>query len=179
MNEKVFLLLLGCVTGLVTSLPLSAQIQNHLLGVNKDAPKSEDSEVPQGIFSKILKANKDSKTPMYGGDMLVQNDRSAINCPSCLWPKSSNGTVPVPYIIASSYSPSDLNSIVLAMAEFETLTCVRFVPLTTEDDYIDIVPDDGCYSYLGRTGGSQTVSLGGGCIYRGIIQHELEHALGF
>ncbi|PIO16021.1 hypothetical protein AB205_0039790 [Aquarana catesbeiana] len=179
MNEKVFLLLLGCVTGLVTSLPLSAQIQNHLLGVKKDATKSEDSEVPQGIFSKILKANKDSKTPMYGGDMLVQNDRSAVNCPSCLWPKSDNDTVPVPYIIASSYSPSDLNSIVLAMAEFETLTCVRFVPLTTEDDYIDIVPDDGCYSYIGRIGGSQTVSLGGGCIYRGIIQHELEHALGF
>lgn len=36
-----------------------------------------------------------------------------------------------------------MNRIVLAMAEFETLTCVRFVPLTTEDDYIDIIPDDG------------------------------------
>ncbi|XP_077323984.1 embryonic protein UVS.2-like [Lithobates pipiens] len=180
MNEKVFLLLLVCITGPVTSLPLSAQIQYHLLGVNKDAPKSEDSEMPQqGIFSKILKANKDSKTTMYGGDILVQNDRSAINCPSCLWPKSDNGTVPVPYIIDSSYSPSDLNSIVLAMAEFDTLTCVRFVPLTTEHDYINIAPDGGCYSYVGRTGGSQTVSLGGGCIYRGIIQHELQHALGF
>ncbi|XP_040188614.1 embryonic protein UVS.2-like isoform X2 [Rana temporaria] len=179
MNEKVFLLLLGCVTGLVTSLPLSAQIQYNLLEVNKDAPKSEDSEVPQGIFSKILKANKDSKTPMYGGDVLVQNERSAMNCPSCLWPKSDSGSVLVPYTIDSRYSASDLNSIVLAMAEFETLTCVRFVPLTTEDDYINITPGDGCYSYLGRTGGSQTVSLGGGCIYRGIIQHELEHALGF
>ncbi|XP_040188615.1 embryonic protein UVS.2-like [Rana temporaria] len=179
MNEKVFLLLLGCVTGLVTSLPLSAQIQYNLLGVNKDAPKSEDSEIPKGNFGKIIQANKDSKTPMYGGDILVQNERSAMNCPDCLWPKSDNGSVPVPYIIDSRYSPSDLNNIVLAMAEFETLTCVRFVLRTTEESYLNITPDRGCYSYLGRTGGSQTVSLGGGCVYMKTIQHELEHALGF
>ncbi|CAI9611438.1 unnamed protein product, partial [Staurois parvus] len=121
----------------------------------------------------------DSETPLYGGDILVQTDRSAINCTSCLWPRNDDGIVPVPYIISSTFSPSDLNSITLAMTEFESLTCVRFVPLTTEDDYLNISPEDGCYSYVGRVGGSQTVSLGGGCVYSGIIQHELEHALGF
>ncbi|CAI9615069.1 unnamed protein product [Staurois parvus] len=65
------------------------------------------------------------------------------------------------------------------MTEFETLTCVRFVPHTTENDYLNISPEVGCYSYIGRIGGRQTVSLGGGCVYMGIIQHELEHALGF
>lgn len=50
---------------------------------------------------------------MYGGDVLVQNDRSAINCPSCLWPKSDDGTVPVPYIINANYSEFPFFSLVL------------------------------------------------------------------
>ncbi|CAI9617291.1 unnamed protein product, partial [Staurois parvus] len=113
------------------------------------------------------------------GDILVQNDRSALTCTSCLWPKNDDGIVPIPYVIDSRYSPNDLNVITLAMTEFDSLTCVRFLPLTTEEDYVNITPDNGCYSFLGRTGGSQTVSLGGGCVYMGIIQHELEHVLGF
>ena len=37
-----------------------------------------------------------------------------------------------------------------------------------------------CYSYVGRQGGAQTVSLArSGCLYHSTVQHELLHALGF
>lgn len=37
-----------------------------------------------------------------------------------------------------------------------------------------------CWSNYGRVGGGQTVSvMKGGCMWKGVIQHELEHALGF
>lgn len=37
-----------------------------------------------------------------------------------------------------------------------------------------------CYSYVGRRGYAQTVSLArSGCVYHNTVQHELLHALGF
>ena len=35
-----------------------------------------------------------------------------------------------------------------------------------------------CYSYIGRTGGPQILSLGPNCGIKGIAEHELLHALG-
>ncbi|XP_062417974.1 low choriolytic enzyme-like [Pungitius pungitius] len=40
--------------------------------------------------------------------------------------------------------------------------------------------DRDCWSYVGRRGGKQVVSLArSGCLYHGTVQHELLHALGF
>lgn len=37
-----------------------------------------------------------------------------------------------------------------------------------------------CWSYYGKVGGGQIVSMmKGGCTWKGVIQHELDHALGF
>ncbi|KAH6934703.1 hypothetical protein HPB50_027218 [Hyalomma asiaticum] len=79
-----------------------------------------------------------------------------------------------------SENKKDKTLIESAIRQIEDNTCVKFVPYDYElRDYIYIVPLKGCYSYVGRVRGEQTVSLGKGCLYIGTIVHELLHALGF
>ena len=67
-----------------------------------------------------------------------------------------------------------------AIKEIEDMTCIRFIKRTTEPDYIKIISKHGCYSYIGKIGGPQTLSLQtSGCHNLGIIIHELMHAIGF
>lgn len=58
-------------------------------------------------------------------------------------------------------------------------TCIKFVPRTTQSDYVNIVEGNGCTSYVGRIRGRQELSLGANCQYFGIVVHELIHAIGF
>ncbi|PIO76054.1 astacin [Teladorsagia circumcincta] len=93
-----------------------------------------------------------------------------------------------PFILYFSKNQSQLpegrlvcrSKIAEAIEEYRKKTCIDFSPKSAADqDYIHIVPDDGCYSLVGRIGGKQPVSLGDGCIQKGIIIHELMHAVGF
>jgi hypothetical protein len=67
-----------------------------------------------------------------------------------------------------------------AMWRFQTFTPVRFVPRTTESDYVVFNRNDGfCNSFIGRTGGMQVVNLDGlGACPPGTTVHEIGHALG-
>jgi len=86
----------------------------------------------------------------------------------------------VPYVITGSFSSSDLRKIRKAMDDYQARTCIKFVQRTDEAHYVNIMVGGGCYSYVGRVRrGAQPVSLGRGCVYNKIIQHELMHALGF
>ncbi|CAD5219550.1 unnamed protein product [Bursaphelenchus okinawaensis] len=82
------------------------------------------------------------------------------------------------YILSPQYHPEEKKAIVEAMLHLETKTCFKFVERTTQKDYLNIRKEDGCYSYVGRVGGKQLMSLSSGCLYSYIIQHELLHALG-
>ncbi|KAE8587887.1 hypothetical protein XENTR_v10022165 [Xenopus tropicalis] len=132
------------------------------------------------VFTQISKVNRGIRVPTYEGDILRPEGRSAMNCNECLWPKSIDGTVIVPYNFSFNYSADQLALFKSAMQEYESLTCVRFVPRANETAFLNIMSGSGCVSFLGKVGGAQTVQLASyGCIYRGIIQHELNHALGF
>ncbi|WKY02380.1 hypothetical protein Q1695_015991 [Nippostrongylus brasiliensis] len=50
---------------------------------------------------------------------------------------------------------------------------------TLAKDRIVVYPEDGCWSYVGRLGGEQALSLGEGCESVSTAAHELGHALGF
>ncbi|XP_036440042.1 low choriolytic enzyme-like [Colossoma macropomum] len=121
--------------------------------------------------------------PRVIGDIAVDDTgRNADPCTSqgCKWPKSSDGWVYVPYFIANHFSSRELQVIQRGLDSFSTVSCIRFIPRTNQRDYIYIQSLSGCYSYVGRLGYGQTVSLDrNGCIYHNTVQHELLHALGF
>ncbi|RWS00288.1 astacin-like metalloprotease, partial [Leptotrombidium deliense] len=51
---------------------------------------------------------------------------------------------------------------------------------TYEQHYVNFILGEGCYSYVGKIDqGPQSISLGDGCHYFGIIVHEIMHAIGF
>ncbi|KAM9494297.1 high choriolytic enzyme 1-like [Clarias gariepinus] len=122
--------------------------------------------------------------PRLDGDIAIndENGRNADPCTSswCKWSKYSDGLVYVPYVIANHFSSRELLVIQRGLDSFSAVTCIRFVPRYNERDYVSIESQSGCWSYVGRQGNGQTVSLDrSGCIYHNTVQHELLHALGF
>ncbi|XP_078540690.1 embryonic protein UVS.2-like [Lissotriton helveticus] len=176
MDSRGWALVAVCLVSTCWCLPV--QIFYEL---EKNHTRHSEEPLRPDIFEIITKANQGSSQLVHEGDIAVQPGRSARVCPnnSCFWPKSSDGTVPVPYTLSATYSAEDVATIKDAMSEFATVTCIRFVTRTAEPDYLQIVPQDGCWSYVGKVRGVQTVSLADGCVWKGIVQHELNHALGF
>ncbi|XP_059928059.1 hatching enzyme 1.2-like [Gadus macrocephalus] len=98
----------------------------------------------------------------------------------CLWPRATDGKVYVPFRISNQYSERERNTIIQGLASFARSTCIRFIPLDCQRDFVDIQYLSGCFSFVGRRGQGQVVSLSRqGCVFQSIIQHELLHALGF
>ncbi|XP_054483183.1 zinc metalloproteinase nas-33-like [Anoplopoma fimbria] len=149
--------------------------RDHRWSFNYCKGKTQDT---QTVNSQILTANKPISDHLIEGDVFVSNARNARICDNCKWPKLSQ-TVKVPYVISDSFTSHEKLKIENAISAFHMSTCIRFVARTSQIDYISIVKQNGCWSWVGRTGRSQQLSLDTGCIHNGIIQHELIHVLGF
>jgi len=107
-------------------------------------------------------------------DLKASHGRNAIRESWRKWPGAS-----IPYVISSTFNTNERRVIAKAMKEYHEKTCIRFTPRTSEGAYIHIMKGNGCSSSIGRTGRKQSVSLGAGCVYAGIVMHELMHACGF
>jgi len=114
---------------------------------------------------------------LFEGDIMGvkdPSDRKAI-MDEQRWPQGV-----IPYVIDGSLG-GQRDDILRAMEVYHSQTCIRFVPRTNEQNFINIFSGAGCYSYVGLiNAGGQEVSLqANGCIYHGTILHELMHAVGF
>ncbi|XP_057315705.1 zinc metalloproteinase nas-4-like [Hydractinia symbiolongicarpus] len=88
----------------------------------------------------------------------------------------------VPVTISSEFGESEKATIYKAIRNIESVSCVRFKEYPAASapvDHVDIYRGSGCWSYIGRTGGRQDLSLGYGCVHVHTVIHELLHALGF
>nr|AAI62603.1 He2 protein [Danio rerio]BAD15104.1 high choriolytic enzyme [Danio rerio] len=167
---------------------ISLSIQLLLVGISLAAPvgeydNSNGIETPQNVdITTLLETNKGSSRRLIEGDMLYPQTRNALVCGNnnCFWKKNSSNFVEVPYIVSSEYSATEISVIQKAMSGIHNKTCIRFVPRISQTDYISIENQDGCFAFIGKKGGKQLVSLRKkGCVYHSIVQHELNHALGF
>ncbi|KAA0723451.1 High choriolytic enzyme 1 [Triplophysa tibetana] len=148
-----------------------------------DSPEQDDVPV-----SAIIEANKhavqglDDPVIMFGDIAVATGLQNADPCTArgCKWRRSKNGRVYVPYAISNQYSPQEKSVIKSGLRSFHKSTCIRFTPHNGQRHFVNIKSVSGCYSYIGRQGGGQVVSLDRrGCVYHSIVQHELLHALGF
>ncbi|XP_041445753.1 embryonic protein UVS.2-like [Xenopus laevis] len=172
MNSSICIIL-SCLLGQVLSISFKTILASNYNKVQKKTP------APIDVFSRFIKANKGSRIKRVHGDIALGVSRSALSCKGCLWQKI-NGTVYVPYTLDEQYNNDEINMITTTMQVYATLTCVQFVPYTNEDDYITIKSANGCWSFMGRQGGAQIVSVQKGyCTSEGTTMHELNHALGF
>ncbi|KAL2081393.1 hypothetical protein ACEWY4_023246 [Coilia grayii] len=137
------------------------------------------------VMDKIISANRRigvAGLSIRDADIATSNPRSALICPanSCLWPKSVDGFVYVPYMISQFYDDMDRITIETGMLDIMSQTCVKFIPRTHQANFLNIQPKRGCWSFLGMIGGPQTVSLQTpACMWSGVATHELMHALSF
>ncbi|KAK6190915.1 hypothetical protein SNE40_002681 [Patella caerulea] len=109
-----------------------------------------------------------------------RNKRKALRDDRFRWPNCK-----VPYeITESEFTGQDIEMIEAAVSDWERYTCLEFKRVQSSDankdpDRIVFKNGDGCYSRLGRVGGPQPIALGRGCRRRGIVVHEIGHAIGW
>ncbi|KAM9546078.1 low choriolytic enzyme-like [Salvelinus alpinus] len=170
--------------GLLALILVSSAWAEELTEVKNVAEEDTSAELSVGEL--LARANRDltpeADEPTLMGDIAMPSEKNADPCTArgCMWQKYSDGNIWVPYVIANHFSSREVAIIQRGLDSFAETTCIRFFQRQNERDYLSIENRSGCYSYVGRRGNAQTVSLARqGCLYHSTVQHELLHALGF
>ncbi|XP_065090067.1 zinc metalloproteinase nas-4-like [Ochlerotatus camptorhynchus] len=114
------------------------------------------------------------------GDLLIKKISDSLNegrDSMTKWSESS-----VPYVFSANFTGMQQALVQGAMKEIEDVSCVRFRPKEAKhSNYVLISSQEsGCWSALGMFGGEQLLNLDPrGCLVKGLIMHQLMHALGF
>ncbi|XP_031425697.1 low choriolytic enzyme-like [Clupea harengus] len=181
-------ILLVCLLGTLNTVQCQHEEANPEDVENNGEIDSIPVEENYTVSALIERANKNAGQELddpeiVEGDIAVYTGlQNADPCTSrgCKWQRSSNGNVYVPYVIANQFSQRERAIIEKGLQSFAQSTCIRFTRRTSQKDYVNIQSRSGCWSYVGRRGGEQVVSLArSGCVYHQVVQHELLHALGF
>lgn len=178
LGRRIALLLLFIATTIARDTGrLKDDWQDDLQAVKEDGENANDVYFEGDMImrrEKVKQAvNGNIETKKASSDDAMT---SAITAPlNWRWP----GGV-VPYEIEEKLGHRSV--IMSAINEWMAKTCIKFRPRTAKDrDYITFKKSKigNCASHVGRVGGQQFVYLGWGCRKKGIILHEVGHALGF
>uniref|UniRef100_A0A8C7FCY2 Metalloendopeptidase n=1 Tax=Oncorhynchus kisutch TaxID=8019 RepID=A0A8C7FCY2_ONCKI len=126
---------------------------------------------------------EDTSAELSVGELLTRANRDLSKLVHCSRNNpTSDATLSLLVVVhlISTTASREVAIILRGLDSFAETTCIRFFQRQNERDYLSIESRSGCYSYVGRQGNAQTVSLARqGCLYHSTVQHELLHALGF
>ncbi|CAJ0603135.1 unnamed protein product [Cylicocyclus nassatus] len=95
------------------------------------------------------------------------------NYPGTIWP---NGAVYYSFHHSTNRKLQQLFR--KGAMEWQKQTCLTFFEKRDANDRIELIANDGCWSYVGNMHKVQPLSLGRGCETIGTAAHEIGHALG-
>lgn len=151
--------------------------ENELVDYELKSLDGHDVAVYEGDI--ILGHHHDMQTEGVPSFIIDEFDNDGFSAKASWGGKTTWPNGIVPFTFASSVPSNDKTTILNAMQWIEKVADIDFVERSNEAGYIEIIRGDGCYSYVGRTGSKQPVSIGSGCGHTGIVAHEFLHALGF
>ncbi len=148
----------------------------------KEKVKDEEGEDGEGLFEGDIEISDGMLLEYYNKSMdevwqkgpYPLNKRAAVSDSIRLWP----GGI-VPYVV-SSYAPESIaKRISSAILHWESNTCLRFAPRTTQKDFVHFTSlTSKCSSNVGRRGGNQTIKIKSTCSFGNVV-HEIGHTIGF
>ncbi|MFH4980256.1 hypothetical protein AB6A40_006965 [Gnathostoma spinigerum] len=128
-----------------------------------------------------IKVSDLDDSDLYQGDIVLEEYQKKSRIARSASLKTGKWNTPrIPYELSIQFGKDARAVIAAAIKEFERHTCIRFVKrLPSDADYIYIHAGKDCHSSLGHTGREQRISLGERCLTKGIVIHEIMHALSF
>lgn len=121
---------------------------------------------------------------LFEGDIVLDGSnpfsRNAVGRLNRRWPSGR-----IPFVIADEFDAYEKGLILRAMKTIEESTevdgkkCIQFINATDEPTRLTFTDEQGCHSSIGYIGKNQNISLSYGCRIRGIVMHEILHAVGF
>ncbi|CAG9807549.1 unnamed protein product [Chironomus riparius] len=126
------------------------------------------------ILGMNRRGNPEERGPYFEGD-IIRSRNKQLKKPPKLW---INGIVP--YEISGTFPPTNKKTLMTAIEEVNSKTCLNLIPRTNQKDFIIFKSDpSSCWSSIGRIGGPQVVNLESQCLKAvGTGIHEIFHSVG-
>ncbi|KRY20781.1 Zinc metalloproteinase nas-34 [Trichinella patagoniensis] len=147
----------------------------------------------ENVRNATLQTNPEENSNLFEGDILLTVEQMKVMEKKIFKNSSDADTLrgmvtgnafsrwkrTIPYSI-NTRSGVDTNAVERGIKQWEKITCLKFVRQDNHPtgDYMEFFKGSGCYSYVGKIGGKQPISIGTGCESVGIVCHEIGHALG-